>query len=392
MKKKKLPVQLSANFAIPLSHCIRQSIAFYRGQHATLFISKRWLHCQLILNASRSIELFQPSHRATYHSLTILSIRILKRAELQQHKINSIPTRSPLCTEVVATHHSATTPSIDTTISIAQHSILHYSQPHKIKKSNPTALLPLRVEVAKVDALLLAAVDARYGAGNLPCNKSWTTARALVIEQDTVCQVHAIGLTELRQVTASRVGQGESTAEGCEGGRARILNKKLYYRTEGVLLTNDGQGRVGGQGQEMLLRSTVIGSNKRHLFFFVCKTQKTNANKKIAHAIVFYRQLFCCICHVNSLRNDCLLSSFFFFLRFRKKAVFYPNEQCSPQYCRFYWGTLSIVPRVTVVHRERFSKKQKTTYFCRFVSAEQHTCRERKARETLVFVVSIALS
>lgn len=63
--------------------------------------------------------------------------------------------------------------------------------PHKIKiQDNP----PLGVQVSQVDGLLLAAVNARYRPGDLTGHERRTTARALVVEQDAVCQVHSIGL------------------------------------------------------------------------------------------------------------------------------------------------------------------------------------------------------
>lgn len=53
---------------------------------------------------------------------------------------------------------------------------------------------PLSVKVAQVDALLLPTVDTGHGTGDLPGDESGTTARALMVEEDAVCQVHAVRL------------------------------------------------------------------------------------------------------------------------------------------------------------------------------------------------------
>lgn len=54
---------------------------------------------------------------------------------------------------------------------------------------------PLGVEVPEVDALLLAAVDASDRAGDLSGHERGTTPGALVVEQNAVRQVHAVGLS-----------------------------------------------------------------------------------------------------------------------------------------------------------------------------------------------------
>ena len=57
---------------------------------------------------------------------------------------------------------------------------------------------PLSVEVPEVDALLLAAVDAGNGAGDLSCYERGPAAGALVVEQNAVRQVHAVRLKTFR--------------------------------------------------------------------------------------------------------------------------------------------------------------------------------------------------
>lgn len=59
------------------------------------------------------------------------------------------------------------------------------------------SLSPLSVEVPKVDALLLPTVDAGYGAGDLSRYERGPTAGALMVEQDTVGQVHAVRLNKV---------------------------------------------------------------------------------------------------------------------------------------------------------------------------------------------------
>lgn len=57
--------------------------------------------------------------------------------------------------------------------------------------------LPLGVEVPEVDALLLASVDASNRACDLSGHERRSTPGALVVEQDAVRQVHAVGLPTL---------------------------------------------------------------------------------------------------------------------------------------------------------------------------------------------------
>ena len=54
---------------------------------------------------------------------------------------------------------------------------------------------PLSIEVAQVDALLLSPVDAGYRTGDLARHECRSAPGALMIEEDTVCQVHPVGLT-----------------------------------------------------------------------------------------------------------------------------------------------------------------------------------------------------
>ena len=65
---------------------------------------------------------------------------------------------------------------------------------------------PLGVEVSEVDGLLLAAVDAGDGAGDLAGHEGGATAGALVVEQDAVREVHAVRLSRLGQDGPSGAG------------------------------------------------------------------------------------------------------------------------------------------------------------------------------------------
>lgn len=58
----------------------------------------------------------------------------------------------------------------------------------------PHEALPLSVEVSQVDSLLLATVDTRHRASDLPGDESGTTARALMVEEDPVGQMHSVCL------------------------------------------------------------------------------------------------------------------------------------------------------------------------------------------------------
>jgi hypothetical protein len=57
------------------------------------------------------------------------------------------------------------------------------------------APVALRVNVAQDQLLLLAERDFRDGARDLARDKRFTTARAFVVEENTVARVHVVRLT-----------------------------------------------------------------------------------------------------------------------------------------------------------------------------------------------------
>mmetsp|Transcript_139532 Transcript_139532/g.339007 ORF Transcript_139532/g.339007 Transcript_139532/m.339007 type:complete len:356 (+) Transcript_139532:16-1083(+) len=67
-------------------------------------------------------------------------------------------------------------------------------QPHPLDVVARVAPVALRVDVAQVQAVLQARLDARHGARDLPRHERGTAARALVVEQDAVAREHAVGL------------------------------------------------------------------------------------------------------------------------------------------------------------------------------------------------------
>lgn len=55
--------------------------------------------------------------------------------------------------------------------------------------------IPLRIEIADIQAILPAVADRGHGTGNLAGDECLATDRAFVIEQDAIRSMHAISLT-----------------------------------------------------------------------------------------------------------------------------------------------------------------------------------------------------
>ena len=62
------------------------------------------------------------------------------------------------------------------------------------------APVALRVEVAQVEVVLQAQGDARHGAGDLARHEGLAADRALVVEEDAVGGVQAVGLAVVHQI------------------------------------------------------------------------------------------------------------------------------------------------------------------------------------------------
>ena len=83
------------------------------------------------------------------------------------------------------------------------HHILGSRRSKNIKCTNETKKrnAPFGIEVPQVDGLLLPAVDARDGAGDLAGHEGRATARALVVEKDAVGEVHPVRLKKKKNNT-----------------------------------------------------------------------------------------------------------------------------------------------------------------------------------------------
>lgn len=94
--------------------------------------------------------------------------------------------------------------------------------PHALHVVLGVPPVTLGVQVAQVQALLQALVDAGDGAGDLPRHEGGATARRLVVEQDAVAQEHVVALAVvLADPERELLGAGVGRA-GVERGRLRL--------------------------------------------------------------------------------------------------------------------------------------------------------------------------
>ena len=69
--------------------------------------------------------------------------------------------------------------------------------------------VPLGVKVSEVDSLLLSTVDTGHGARDFAGHEGRTTAGALVVEEDTIGQVHSVRLQKRDRSVACQ-GRGKN--------------------------------------------------------------------------------------------------------------------------------------------------------------------------------------
>ena len=93
------------------------------------------------------------------------------------------------------------------------HHILGSRRSKNIKCTNETKKrnAPFGIEVPQVDGLLLPAVDARDGAGDLAGHEGRATARALVVEKDAVGEVHPVRLKKKKKTRTKKTNERNRT-------------------------------------------------------------------------------------------------------------------------------------------------------------------------------------
>ena len=101
--------------------------------------------------------------------------------------------------------------------------LLLQDAPHALDVVARMAPIALGVEVAEVEAVLEADLHARHSTRDLACHERLAADRALVVEQDAVRGVHAVGFAIVhRDPVAVQLGDGI--------GAARIERRRLLLR------------------------------------------------------------------------------------------------------------------------------------------------------------------
>ena len=105
------------------------------------------------------------------------------------------------------------------------------------------APVALSIEIAKVETRLLSESDICNGTSDFARHKRAPTARALVIEEDTVARVHVVGLTV---VLRNPEGIQFCNAVGAAGVEWRVL------------VLRDGLDKTIKLGSRRLIKSHVV--------------------------------------------------------------------------------------------------------------------------------------
>src|SRR5712692_4607779 len=168
--------------------------------------------------------------------------------------------------------------------------LLLQDQPHHLDEVARMAPVALRVEVAEEEALLQPQLDARQRARDLARDEGLAAHRALVVEEDPVAGVHAVGLAvvhrdpvrvELRDrigatgIERCGLGLRRLAREAVELGGGRLIEARLLLEAEDAHRFQHAQRpeRIGVGGvfrlfeahRDVGLRGAVVDLIGKHL-------------------------------------------------------------------------------------------------------------------------------
>jgi len=128
----------------------------------------------------------------------------------------------------------------------------------------------LGVDVAEVEALLQSLADARDGDGDLARDEGGTTAGRLVVEEDAVGQVHAVGLAvvdEDPEGVLLRDSVGRAGVEGGGLGLGHLLHLAVQLGGGGLVEAAGLLEAAGADGVEHAedTNTVAVGGVLRHV-------------------------------------------------------------------------------------------------------------------------------
>ena len=148
------------------------------------------------------------------------------------------------------------------------------NQPHSINVVASMTPVTNGVEVSEIEAILHAQLDADNSARDLASDKSGTSTRRLVIEENTVGQEHSVGFTivyndPIRELLGNTV-RGTRIERGLLVLRNSLhlavqLGGRSLVETSLLLESTSTDSIEQTEGTDAIHLSTVLGKIERHL-------------------------------------------------------------------------------------------------------------------------------